>query len=496
MRIVIDDKNNEELSKRHKQNNGTKLNVHIISFDSLSQMSYRRNLPKTVKYFEDTMKGVVLNGYNIVGDGTPQAFLPFLCGKTELEMPDTRKANSNNHYVDEVYPFIWNNYSEKGYVTMYAEDCFDVGTFSYRLNGFKNMPTNHYPRTAYGYVESKFGIAKCIGNEAAHNTWLNYISSYIKAYDKTTPRFALFHHAILSHDDMNLVQVADDDLMNHFKKHFENGDFDNDLVILMADHGNRFAEIRNTHQGQLEERLPFMGIFLPKNFQNTAIGKLYHDNLLKNKDKLSSPFDMHQTLLDILNVPTNKELTTPQLTSKRSLSLFREIPSSRTCFDAGIEKHWCSCMKWENVPNKPFYVQGVKAMANAFINKVNSLTSQERKLCSELKLKKIISSTWLIPKSEMLSYRGAADNDGFVPDLTGEVAIEFADFKIQLQTTPGDAIYDVTINYNFHTNAIVLNMHEVSHINKYGDTPHCIIDKNYFLATYCVCYDTIVNTGN
>ncbi|CDG24131.1 Sulfatase domain-containing protein [Caenorhabditis elegans] len=31
----------------------------------------------------------------------------------------------------------------------------------------------------------------------------------------------------------------------------------------------------------------------------------------------------------------------------------------------------------------------------------------------------------------------------------------------------------------------------MSHVNKFGDTPHCIIDKNYYLATFCVCYDRV-----
>lgn len=31
------------------------------------------------------------------------------------------------------------------------------------------------------------------------------------------------------------------------------GLFENSVVIVMADHGHRFAKLRNTHQGQLEE---------------------------------------------------------------------------------------------------------------------------------------------------------------------------------------------------------------------------------------------------
>lgn len=73
--------------------------------------------------------------YNIVGDGTPQALIPILTGKTELELPDTRKRIPNSNFVN-VYPFIWKDFKEAGYVTAFFEDLPEQGTFTYRLKGF------------------------------------------------------------------------------------------------------------------------------------------------------------------------------------------------------------------------------------------------------------------------------------------------------------------------------------------------------------------------
>ena len=61
-----------------------RLNVLIFGFDSLSHNMWKRQLPKTYKYATENMKGIPLNGYNIVGDGTPQALIPILTGRTEL----------------------------------------------------------------------------------------------------------------------------------------------------------------------------------------------------------------------------------------------------------------------------------------------------------------------------------------------------------------------------------------------------------------------------
>ncbi len=53
------------------------------------------------------LQGVPMHGYNIVGDGTPQAFLPILTGRAEVEMALTRRRFAHAKYVN-VYPWIWN----------------------------------------------------------------------------------------------------------------------------------------------------------------------------------------------------------------------------------------------------------------------------------------------------------------------------------------------------------------------------------------------------
>lgn len=63
---------------------GLHLNVLIFGFDSLSHNMWKRKLPKSYRYATEDLHGIALNGYNIVGDGTPQALIPILTGKTEL----------------------------------------------------------------------------------------------------------------------------------------------------------------------------------------------------------------------------------------------------------------------------------------------------------------------------------------------------------------------------------------------------------------------------
>ncbi|CAI5447475.1 unnamed protein product [Caenorhabditis angaria] len=483
----------EERAKNVSRNPEEKsLNVYFLGFDSLSQMSYRRKLPNTVKFLEETMESVVLNGYNIVGDGTPQAYIPILTAQTEVELPLTRKRYSNANYVDDVYPFIWKNFSDSGYATMYAEDAFNIGTFTYRLKGFRNQPTDHYTRTVFKELE-KNPDWNCVGSIPLHRMWFQNARKFMKVYSDI-PRFLMMHQSLLSHDDVNLVQVEDEDLTAHLKQMKEEGLFDDSVVILMADHGHRFAKLRETHQGQLEERMPFFSISLPKSLKNTEKGKKMWRNLKENKEKLTSPFDIHASLMDILNlskIDENEFEIEQDAKNQRSLSIFRKIPEKRNCENAGIEAHWCTCLLWKNALENENDRKLSERLAKGIVKAINQELEPEIKLCAPLKLAQILSSKKLLPDSGVLAYKNVKDNDGFVPDLSGNTHAAFAHYQLKIRTTPGVAIYEATIFYDMLKDEMKLDFASISHVNKFGNTPHCIIDRNYYLATFCVCYDRI-----
>ncbi|CAB3409769.1 unnamed protein product [Caenorhabditis bovis] len=488
---IVDNKKVREMKRELASNRGNKkpMNVYFLGFDSLSQMSFRRKLPKTVDYLEKVMGSVVLNGYNIVGDGTPQAFIPILTAQTETELPLTRKRYSNANYVDDVYPFIWNNFSDAGYVTMYGEDAFNIGTFTYRLKGFRKLPTDHYTRTIFQEIE-KLNDRNCIGSIPLHKMWFQNARRFMKVYEDV-PRFLLMHQSLLSHDDINLVGVEDDDLSSHLKLMNEEGHFDNSIVIVMADHGHRFAQLRGTHQGQLEERMPFFSIYLPKSFRHTDVGKTMYKNLLDNKEKLTSPFDIHATLMDILNLNDNEDSFTEPQGTERSQSLFRPISSNRVCSEAGIEPHWCTCLSWQDAMSTDEDRNLSMRIAQTVVAAINREIETEKKLCAPLRLDKLIGSKKLLPDKGLLSYKNTKDADGFVPDLSGNTKPAFAHYQIKFKTTPGVAIYEATLFYDMMKDEVKFDFASLSHVNKFGDTPHCIIDKNYYLATFCVCYDRI-----
>ncbi len=50
------------------------LDIILLSYDSVSRTSWLKRLPQTNEFIFEKMKFKLLNGYNIVGDGTPGLF--------------------------------------------------------------------------------------------------------------------------------------------------------------------------------------------------------------------------------------------------------------------------------------------------------------------------------------------------------------------------------------------------------------------------------------
>ncbi|XP_076096200.1 uncharacterized protein LOC143067068 isoform X1 [Mytilus galloprovincialis] len=459
---------------------GLGLDVLILGFDSLSHMTYMRKLKKTYEYFTETLKGTTLNGYNIVGDGTPQALIPIFTGKTELELPRTLKRLPKKDFVD-IYPMVWKDFQKTGYVTAWGEDCPDIGTFTYRMVGFKEQPTDHYMRPFHIAAQRQYYRKHkklCLGSKRRSQVFMQWIRDIYTTYDKV-PKFVFGFHSEVSHGDNNMVETADEDMVD-LLKFLNDGKYLRDtLVILMSDHGARFSSLRSSLQGKQEERLPFFGFSFPEWFKSKHSAA--YQNFKLNVDRLTCPFDLHPTFLDILNF----QGTGMGDTSNRGISLFKEIPKTRTCDSAGIANHWCACLNWENLNNED---QAVLKVSNYVVSEINKLTEPHRKLCQKLTLKNVLRAHKLLPETDMLLFKKTNDADGFRADLSDNTAIGQTTYQVWVYTTPGDGLFEVTVNHNVQADTFILHESSISRVNKYGDAPKCIETEHEELRKYCYCY--------
>ena len=343
--------------KETTKDSQSQLSVIMFGLDSVSRLAADRHLPKSFAYVRDNLKGYVFNGQVKVGENTFPNVVPMLTGKEAFsgELPSVKE------FFDS-YPFLWNNYSEKGYVTYYAEDWPAIDTFSF-YKGFQNQPTDHFMRNFYLAMEKvdpiqEFlgpswllmfenkgvqitkGSSLCYGNRFKHNIVISYLKRFIMSY-KNKRRFAFSWVNELGHDYSNFLEVADEDIRDFFKWMKESKHLENSVLIYFSDHGLRTSPYRNTPIGRIEDKMPMVTIVIPDH-----IKKKYphlHENMVANQNRLTTPYDIYETLSDILHEKFNKEETTESNTLPRGISLFSPIPEDRSCYDAGISEIYCPC---------------------------------------------------------------------------------------------------------------------------------------------------------
>ncbi|ESO86427.1 hypothetical protein LOTGIDRAFT_129214 [Lottia gigantea] len=476
---------NKTVHERHSKvklpKNALGLDVLMFGFDSVSRMSWIRQLPKTRNYFLNTLKGIELEGYNIVGDGTPQALLPILTGKTEEELPEARRGHDGAQPVDG-HPWIWKDFKKAGYVTAWAEDMASIGTFQYRMIGFKETPTDHNMRPFYLSAERMYGRNRpyCLGSVPRHKTFINWLGDVFNMYGSKS-KFVFGFHGETSHNDNNQVQIVDEDAMEFLKSLEDRNLLNRTILILMSDHGARFADIRQTAQGKEEERMPYFAYRFPPWFE-----KQYPEiiqNFRKNSRRLTTPFDVHETFHDILNYSSAKLGDS----KRRGISLFREIPKERSCADAGIQPHWCACLQWLEVDQSD---PVIKQAVTTAIETINSYTEPHRLQCSKLKLFRVTRSVKYATNSNILKFKSSSDHDGRVADLSGNTQDDEDYYQITFITSPGNGQYEMTVRHCLNSSQIVVSEKEISRINRYGSDPACIQDEFPHLRPYCYCIKT------
>lgn len=196
--------------------------------------------------------------------------------------------------------FLWKEFSSKGYKTSFGEDCPDWTLFNHLGKGFVKQPTDYYLRpfwlNAYK-KETKSGASwnYCYYDKSIFRILMDQAKEFHMAGIKShVPTFSFSFYIDLPHDNFNNLQLMDSDL-SQFISEFPN--MNSTIFILMGDHGNRFGSILETTIGKIEERMPFFGLFIPKNLisEYPSIKSI----LKQNEHSLVSWLDLHTTLMDI-----------------------------------------------------------------------------------------------------------------------------------------------------------------------------------------------------
>lgn len=412
-------------------------------------------------------------GYNKVGDNTYPNLVPVLTGLDVDELSAVCLPNSNSTF--DLCPFIWHTFADAGYRTFYSEDSSTLETFNYLKKGFHEQPTDYYLRSFYRQADSSIGYNKkvnaklCLGGRNPTQILVEYAKKIVTVM-KNRLSFSLLWACTMTHDLLNYPILIDQDykdLLVHMEKA---GFLEKTAIILLSDHGIRWGNYRNTYQGMMEERQPFLYIILPVWFQHKY--PTAYRNLRKNRLQLTSHFDLYETLKDLADL----SVLTPASIKKRSfelletkpvprgVSLFLPISPTRSCEDAGIASHWCTCHNHRPIATNDYRVVAVTRYT------VDSLNQMLKKYpqCSVLHLYTIEDASLGVSTEEIISKKPVN---------------QFSDISVRFVTKPGGAEFEATVRIDSYNQSSLTG--SVSRTNLYGKQSYCVDD--YRMKLYCFC---------
>lgn len=435
--------------KRKPKSKKKRLNVLIIGLDSMSRLNLYRTMPRTVTHLH-THGWTELRGYTKVGDNTLPNVMALLTG-----IPPDRLISTHRRFFDG-YPYVWKEFAAAGYVTANVEDQPTLGTFNCHLKGFVRKPTDYYPLSffkvaeSYRYFREKHSY---LGFKTASDHLFGYLRDFAQTHSKD-PFFGFFWVNDFSHNNLNQPSSEDAQVLKTLQSLEELSTLNTTMVLFLSDHGLRVGDFRRTKIGWYEDRLPFLFVSIPEWYKSEHDQE--YTNLLNNADKLISPFDVYKTLSHVLHGDDVKE----PIGCETCYSLLTEVPSDRTCADAGISPHWCACHDLEELPVSR---ATTKYWAELVVAAINKKIEQDR----ELELGYICAS---LSVREVLYFRKKVNSTEYV---------------VGVQTQPGGAHFEATVVKHGYGDRVE---DSISRLNEYGTESHCA--KKPPSKLFCYCVDT------
>ncbi|XP_064454708.1 uncharacterized protein LOC135365988 [Ornithodoros turicata] len=437
-----------------------RLSVIILGLDSLSRLNFKRHMKQTRDYIE-RFKPFEMLGMTKVGDNTFPNCIALLTGKKGNEVNES----CSKSFFDEE-DLIWKKYSQQGYYTLFLEEMSKYGLFTHFCRGFRDAPVDYYPRPLMLSVSTsplKFfaGGRPCVGSRDGTSVHMSYISSVLTLL-KDKFHFSFTWIIDATHGNVNGADYVDAAFRATFERLEEAGVMNRSVVLFMSDHGTRFGNIRLLLTGKYEDRLPFCFLMFPPAFHQKYRPVIA--NLRENQHRLTTPFDLHATLLELSQLPAS--LDKQEFRTKYGTSLLHEIPEDRTCEDASISPHWCCCQRTREVyANSQLAVR----MAAFVLDTVNG---------------------WL---EEAVPGRCVPLELGAVHSVQKRLLTHVEDgtlfFWVTLEASNTGALLESTVSVNRTGGMNVVDM--VNRLNRMGPMgPACV--NRRVLELYCVCRNMTV----
>lgn len=350
---------------------------------------------------------------------------------------------------------MWHKFEEAGYATAYGEEYLRLpDTFS-RYKGFNVPPTHHYTRPFFLTGEEKVGNYICTGRQPSAVHLLDYAVDFVNTYADVN-FFGMFWHNSFSHNFDNMPALLDKDMVHFFDRLEQNSALNNTFIVFLSDHGIRYGDMRIPIESYYEERLPMFFMHVPYTFQQLYSNE--YNNLKINQVRLTTPYDFHLTMSNIVQLSKDMAEITPSEACSGCSSLFNEKPVNRTCADAGVTDKWCSCHNLIKANETDEYVKKSLDLAVSFIQNITqTIETDFCMLCANLKLKKVLRHHFYVDDGKTF-------------------------YVVAFLFVPGDVAFEANVMKDGNEISIVGPIETISAYNTRGN---CV--KNPNDRSYCVC---------
>lgn len=460
-------------------------NVIILGLSAMSRLNFHRTMPHTYELLTN-LGSIELLGYHTTAENTYKNIIPLLTGMNNREINLTCWPNGRPLF--DSCPFIWERFKDVGFYTALLEDTARSGMFNSGMFGFSGTPTDYYlhpfvreaenlmrpfetnnnnrrfrkPMRLHHKTAAKDGTGICMGNKHSFRLILEYIDSLTNLLN-TSKLFGLFWESSMSVDP-NAPMAMDHGYETLIKKLNNTGYLNKTILLVMSDHGTNFGNIHKTKQGRLEERLPLVSVLMPPSFRDKH--RLAYENIKRNSKQITTAFDLHETLIDLVNLesvtdPEIHQRMSDTLIYERGRSLFLPLPNKRTCENAGIKSQWCACHKTYKLNIKSKLVKE----ASIFIVKHLNRMIEPYRQCKRLNLDMIIEAEEMLP-----IYKNET---------------EWQDIRVLVKLKPGAEDFEAMLRRDGKGWSLTATIRRLNEHSSQISQDHCMHDT--YLKPYCHC---------
>ncbi|BFZ21857.1 hypothetical protein BsWGS_24896 [Bradybaena similaris] len=444
------------------------LNIIMIGIDSLSRNQFLRACNETYSYLMDTLNSFDMTMHSQMGNSMSSNMWPLFAGYSE---EDVKNWCSNRSSTENIR-LIWRNFGNAGYRTLFTEDnpadgycqdfskcCphpsarYDMRPLTLAMHSNRDM----YARNYY-----------CSGNQLDMTIHLSYLRKFLDFFhDK--PVFAVAMLTRPTIKDPASAKIFDEHLLNFYKSLNQDHHINRSLIVSFSGRGIQHGSLRNSVNGDVESKTPFTVLTFPDWFL-----KKYPDvagYLKLNTRRLTSHFDTHATLLDLLYFNSN---TAPRPDPRQhGVSMLKKIPHDRTCKDALLPLDVCLC-GFTYLEDVYITSQLGRMLADLVMESLHSKIDENR--CVIFKLQQVIR----IKKIALDDYTSTGTRGTFA-------------YQVKLQVIPGNGVFTSTVFELNQFNKWQVGT-DIGRLDSHRGPSECLEFQNN--TPFCYCKDWLPEKSN